>query len=118
MPPRAFAGAGIERHEKVRIAADEVTLPFEMDARTLRPAHAALRGSAAEQKSRRSSARRRVAGLALGAATSTTSVLVIAGNPSLLLSTRCSGRIATSGRMLTPMPTETAAWMPTRLGLV
>src|SRR5262245_21531374 len=68
--PAPLLGAGIKRHERVRKAADEVTLPHEMDARTLRPAHAALRGSAA--------ARRRVAGLALGAATSTTSVLSIA----------------------------------------
>src|SRR5262245_60703364 len=81
-------------------------------------AHTLLRGSLAEQKSRSTSARRRVAGLALGAATSTTSVLVIAGNPSLVGGTRCAGRIATSDRMLTPMPTETAAWMPRRLGLV
>src|SRR5262245_53782134 len=71
-----------------------------------------------EQNSQRISASRRVAALAFAAAASATSVLVIGGNPSFLLSTRCSGRIATSGRMLTPMPTDTAAWMLERLGLV
>src|SRR5262249_30289545 len=71
-----------------------------------------------EQNSQRISASRRVAALAFAAATSATSVLVIGRNPSFLLSTRCSGRIATSGRMLTPMPTDTAAWILERLGLV
>jgi hypothetical protein len=50
--------------------------------------YATLRGSVVEQKLARISARRRVAGLASGAATSATSVLVIAGNPSFVLSTR------------------------------
>ena len=47
--------------------------------------------------------------LASGVATSTISVSVIGGMPSLGPSTRCSGRIATSGRMLTPSPADTAA---------
>jgi hypothetical protein len=32
--PAPLLGGGIERHERVRKAADEVMLPFEMDART------------------------------------------------------------------------------------
>ena len=78
---------------------------------------AAPRETADEQKSARSSARRWVAGLAWGAAANAISVSVIAGNPSSVFSTRCPSKTATSGRMLTPMPAETAAWMPERLGL-
>ena len=57
----------------------------------------------------------RVAGLAWSATTSASSVFVIGGKPVSLM-ILCSGRIATSGRMLTPSPTETAAWMPGRFG--
>src|SRR5262245_58307068 len=77
-----------------------------------------LRESAALQNSCRRSARRSVVALGLAVVTSASSVLPTGGNPSCAFSTRCSGRIATSERMVTPRPADTAACTPARLGLL